>query len=174
MDKRGAIAFASQSRKSRYFGTASFAAALVLAQFASVSAARAQDADLEEVVVTASRVDRAGFEAPTPTTTVGLAELQKTGTTNVADYLTTVPAFGAAWTPASSAHNSVGNAANLVNLRSLGQNRTLVLVDRKRFTPSPPTGGSTSMSSRPCSSNGSKWSPAARRRHGARTPWPAS
>jgi outer membrane receptor protein involved in Fe transport len=103
-------------------------------------AAQAAETDLDEVVVTASRVDRAGFEAPTPTTTVGLADLQKAGTTNVADYLTTVPAFGGAWTPASSAHNSVGNSANLVNLRSLGQNRTLVLVDRKRFTPSTANG----------------------------------
>jgi iron complex outermembrane receptor protein len=136
MDRRNATVFGSRSKKSQYFGTASFAAALVLAQFAGVSAAHAQDADLEEVVVTASRIDRVGFTAPTPTTTVGLAELQKSGTNNIADFLTTVPAFGGATTPATTAHNSVNGSANLVNLRSLGANRTLVLVDRKRFTPS--------------------------------------
>jgi outer membrane receptor protein involved in Fe transport len=128
----------ARSRRNHYLGTASLTAAILLSLGAG--AAQAQEMDLEEVVVTASRVDRAGFEAPTPTTTVGLQDLQKTGTTNVADYLTTVPAFGGAWTPASSAHNSVGNSANLVNLRSLGQNRTLVLVDRKRFTPSTANG----------------------------------
>jgi iron complex outermembrane receptor protein len=129
-----------QTRRNQYLGTASFAAALMLAQFAMPNAAHAQDTDLDEVVVTASRVDRAGFTAPTPTTTVGLQELQKSGTTNVADFLNTVPAFGSATTPASTAHNSVSSGLNLVNLRSLGPNRTLVLVDRERFTPSTATG----------------------------------
>jgi outer membrane receptor protein involved in Fe transport len=134
-----------QSRRHNYFASASFAAAFLAIQFAAPGVARAADADagasdLSEVVVTASRVDRAGFTAPTPTTTVGLQELQKAGTTNVADYLSTVPAFGAVVSPASTAHNSVNSSLNLVNLRSLGANRTLVLVDRKRFTPSTATG----------------------------------
>ncbi|MDB5465536.1 MAG: hypothetical protein JWQ46_298, partial [Phenylobacterium sp.] len=143
--QRAAGSTGSQSRRGQYFGTASFAAALLLAQVAGAGVAHAADAadastQLEEVVVTASRVDRAGFTAPTPTTTVGLQELQKSGTTNVADFLNTIPAFGAATTPASTAHNSVNSGLNLVNLRSLGLNRTLVLVDRERFTPSTATG----------------------------------
>ncbi|RAK60288.1 hypothetical protein DJ021_10955 [Phenylobacterium hankyongense] len=143
--QRAAGSRGSQSRRGQYFGSASFAAALLLAQVAGVGVAHAADAadastQLDEVIVTASRVDRAGFTAPTPTTTVGLQELQKSGTTNVADFLNTIPAFGAATTPASTAHNSVGSGLNLVNLRSLGANRTLVLVDRERFTPSTATG----------------------------------
>jgi iron complex outermembrane receptor protein len=129
-----------QSRRNQYLGTASFAAALMLAQLVTPGAAHAQETAIGELVVTASRVDRAGFTAPTPTTTVGLQELQKSGTTNVADFLNTVPAFGSATTPASTAHNSVSSGLNLVNLRSLGANRTLVLVDRERFTPSTATG----------------------------------
>jgi iron complex outermembrane receptor protein len=143
MHKQRAAFRGSQSRRGQYLGTASFAAALLLAQVAGAAhAAEAEGAgaQLDEVVVTASRVDRAGFMAPTPTTTVGLLELQKSGTTNVADFLNTIPAFGSATTPASTAHNSVSSGLNLVNLRSLGPNRTLVLVDRERFTPSTATG----------------------------------
>jgi iron complex outermembrane receptor protein len=143
--RRAATSNGRQLRRHQYFATASFAAAVLAIQFAAPAAAWAADADaaasdVSEVVVTASRVDRAGFTAPTPTTTVGLQELQKSGTTNVADFLNTVPAFGAATTPASTAHNSVNSGLNLVNLRSLGLNRTLVLVDRERFTPSTATG----------------------------------
>jgi outer membrane receptor protein involved in Fe transport len=143
--RRAAASNGRQSKRHQYFATASFAAAFLAIQVAAPGVARAAEAaadvsDLSEVVVTASRVDRAGFTAPTPTTTVGLQELQKAGTTNVADYLNTVPAFGAGTTPASTAHNSVNSSLNLVNLRSLGANRTLVLVDRKRFTPSSATG----------------------------------
>src|SRR4051812_47535494 len=39
----------------------------------------AEATKVEEVVVTASRVQRSGFTAPTPTTVLGSAELQKTG-----------------------------------------------------------------------------------------------
>jgi len=90
----------------------------------------------EAITVTASRVSRTGYTAPTPTTMVGVEDLQNRAATNIADVLNAVPSFGQGTTPSSTNHTSVTSGANLVNLRNLGATRTLVLVDGRRFVPS--------------------------------------
>ena len=87
---------------------------------------------LEEVVITASRVKRGGFEAPTPVTVITEQSLQNTGTTNLADILNTMPAFAATISSASTGLSSSLQGANLLDLRGLGANRTLVLVNGRR------------------------------------------
>lgn len=89
----------------------------------------------EAIVVTASRIDRLGFEAPTPTTVLGQEEIARTSATNVGEILNEVPAFLAAQTPtAGTLSNNAG--ANYLDLRGLGQGigvpRTLVLVNNRR------------------------------------------
>lgn len=88
------------------------------------------------ITVTASRVNRTGYTAPTPTTMIGVEDLQNRAATNIADVLNSVPSFGQGTTPSSTNHTSVSSGANLVNLRNLGATRTLVLVDGRRFVPS--------------------------------------
>jgi len=90
---------------------------------------------LEEVSVTASRVQRSGFTAPTPTTIVGAEQLQQRGVSNVADLLNELPSFAGSVTPSSSNTSSTEAGANFVNLRGLGTNRTLVLVNGRRHVP---------------------------------------
>lgn len=90
---------------------------------------------LEEVSVTASRVQRSGFTAPTPTTIVGAVQLQERGVSNVADLLNELPSFAGSVTPSSSNTSSTVAGANFVNLRGLGTNRTLVLVNGRRHVP---------------------------------------
>jgi iron complex outermembrane receptor protein len=103
---------------------------------ADTSAGTASDDSNEgTVTVTASRIARAGFTAPTPTTVVGAEDIQKQGATSVADMLNTIPSFGAGTNPTSTNHTSVNSGANLLDLRNLGENRTLVLVDGHRFVP---------------------------------------
>lgn len=108
-------------------------------------AAQAQEAETadesaatpsETITVTASRVNRTGYTAPTPTTMVGVEDIQNRAATNIADVLNAVPSFGQGTTPSSTNHTSVSSGANLVNLRNLGATRTLVLVDGRRFVPS--------------------------------------
>jgi outer membrane receptor protein involved in Fe transport len=96
---------------------------------------------LEEIVVTsaASRL-QSGFESPKPVTTVGEAQLDARGLVNVADFLNELPSFLATNTPATTTLSSELNGANFLDLRGLGPNRTLVLVDRRRFTPTNQTG----------------------------------
>jgi outer membrane receptor protein involved in Fe transport len=90
-----------------------------------------------EVTVTASRIERAGFSAPTPTVVLSASELAATAPANVADVVNYLPALSGSSTNRSS--NAGGGAAagmNLLNLRALGPNRTLVLLDGRRLVPS--------------------------------------
>ena len=126
--------------------TTSAAVALVLAQGAFV-AAHAQEADnaqapaeMSEVIVTATRIARSGFSAPTPTTQIGSEDLQKAGVTNVADQLNKVPSFRATTTPSTTSHASQNAGGNFLDLRGLGPNRTLVLVDGRRHVPTTSSG----------------------------------
>ncbi|WP_116807927.1 TonB-dependent receptor plug domain-containing protein [Steroidobacter cummioxidans] len=116
-----------------------------LAQDASTPAAEtaaAGSSQLDTVVVTGSRLVRDGYEAPTPLTVVGSEQVAQQATPNLIDYLTTLPAFSGNYTPQSSTQNvSAGTAGtSAVNLRNLGTNRTLVLIDGQRSVPSTVTG----------------------------------
>ncbi len=91
----------------------------------------ATDAPAQDIVVTASRIDRAGFTAPTPTTVIGAATLEQRAAVNIADVLNEVPAFRRTSAPESG---GIGNSgANTVDLRGLTPVRTLVLLDRLRL-----------------------------------------
>ena len=128
-----------------------FAGARVLAFFCGgvmALSAQAQDSEgaeaqsdtpVEEIVVTASRVQRAGFEAPTPTTVLSAETLEKLGATDIASALNQMPAFQA---DQNASRNPLGSSAGrrYANLRNLGSQRTLVLMDGQRLPPSALTG----------------------------------
>jgi iron complex outermembrane recepter protein len=97
-------------------------------------------ADISEVVVTGSRISRSGFTAPTPVTMLGAERLQERGISHIGEALNELPSFRASVTPAT-VQNTGGNVgARILDLRGLGPERTLVLVDGKRFVPSTPRG----------------------------------
>ena len=88
--------------------------------------------DLEQIVVTGTRIQREGFEAPTPVSVLGIAELQNMATSNIIDAVNRLPTLGATVTTTnSSAADMTGGIQNL-NLRGLTPTRTLVLLDGKR------------------------------------------
>ncbi len=88
----------------------------------------------ENIVVTGTRVARDGAQLPTPTTVVGIAELQAAPRLDLADVLNTLPAFSGSTRPTQSTFSlSAGlTGVNALNLRSLGLNRNLVLLDGHR------------------------------------------
>lgn len=99
----------------------------------------AANGQIEQVVVTGSRIGRSdGYEAPTPVTVLGDVELQSFASENIADAVNTLPVFVGSQTPGSSIQNASGGdaAMNVLNLRDLGTNRTLVLLDGRRIVPS--------------------------------------
>jgi iron complex outermembrane recepter protein len=96
------------------------------------------DQVVEELIVTGSRVRRDGYDAPTPLTVVTGDTLRDSGDTSIVAYLLTLPAVAGAWS--SSAKSGVigqGMAGlETLSLRSLGESRTLVLLDGERMTAS--------------------------------------
>lgn len=97
---------------------------------------------IDSVTVTGSRIARDGYDAPTPVSVLGAEEIQKAGTANVADFVNTLPSVvGSATASNSSGALSNGQAGiAAINLRSLGTNRTLVLLDGQRSVASASTG----------------------------------
>lgn len=95
-----------------------------------------------DIIVTASRIVREGYEAPTPTTVIGGERLATVANSNLAQFVTTLPAFvGSGNTRSTLAAGAAGTTGiNSINLRGLGANRTLILFDGHRTTPAHPNG----------------------------------
>ena len=106
------------------------------AAFASAYAmpAVAQDAELEEVVVTGSRIARADYQAASPVVTLDQDTFKLSGEAQLETVLNTMPQLVPSITTTSN-NPSNGGQAN-VDLRGLGTTRTLVLLDGSRLTPS--------------------------------------
>lgn len=94
----------------------------------------AQAPQIEEVVVTGSRILDPKFESPTPVTVVGIEQLQAAAKTNIVDLANQMPSLVARSTSTSqAATTNSSNSISNFNLRGLGANRTLVLMDGLRL-----------------------------------------
>lgn len=120
----------------------SISTALYSLAFTGVSpVVHAQEAsELEEVVVTGSRIRRQDFDSNSPIVTVDAADFETQTGLNIESYLNQLPSYNPATTPTTSQGdvqitpvNSVGIAS--ISLRGFGPNRSLVLVNGKRPTP---------------------------------------
>lgn len=87
---------------------------------------------VNEIVVTGSRIDRAGFSAPTPTTVIGETELRIGARGNIAEVLNDLPSIRPTTTPSTTVGNTTSGTFT-VDLRGLGANRTLTLLNGRRF-----------------------------------------
>ena len=102
---------------------------------------------LEEVVITGSRIARPDLDRLQPTTVVGSQAFDERGYTDVGQALQELPAFGIQTSSAVNQQGSFGIGQSFVDLYSLGSQRTLTLVNGRRFvsanTASLNTNGST-------------------------------
>jgi outer membrane receptor protein involved in Fe transport len=106
---------------------------------APVATAQASQDDSANIIVTGTRV-RSPFLAPTPTLSVGAAEIRDRGASSIVTLLQESPAINTARSNAASNGVRTQTAgANFVDLRGLGPARTLVLVDGRRFVPMMPS-----------------------------------
>ncbi|PTS76003.1 TonB-dependent receptor [Stenotrophomonas sp. HMWF022] len=120
------------------------------------SFASAQDAaaggttDLDRISVTGSRIRQASMETAQPVIALQRADIEKQGFTSVADIVQNLSATGS---PAISRADALTSGEEVggqyVDLRNLGPERTLVLLDGKRMGTS--TGGYTDLASIPTS-----------------------
>ena len=112
-----------------------WSAACVLAAGSVVAAEGAKDDELEQVVVTGSRIATSGFNTPTPVTVLGAQAIEELGITNIGAGANQLPEFRPTTTPTTNGFGSFNVGAQIVNLRGLGVSRNLVLVDGRRFAP---------------------------------------
>jgi len=111
------------------------------AAYAEAAADAPKAEAIEEVVVTGSRVIQNGNNMPTPVTIVTTEQLSTTSPSTVIDALQQLPVFAGGRQPMSQPGNSSqNNAAHVLNLRNVGNTRTLVLFDGRRVPPTSPIG----------------------------------
>lgn len=91
--------------------------------------------NLDRVVVTGTRIKQANLTASSQLTLVGEKEFKASGTVNVESLLNSLPQSFAEFSTADS-NGATGTAT--VNLRNLGSQQTLVLIDGKRLMPGDP------------------------------------
>ena len=103
------------------------------------AAAQDRQAD-DELVVVGSRIARPDYEALSPVTVVDALELRLRGAETLADAMreSTYNSFGSYRERSGSSYGQV----SLVDLRGLGANRTVVLINGRRVPGSPFTGTS--------------------------------
>lgn len=90
-----------------------------------------------DIVVTGSRIRRAGTDSPAPVSVLNAATIAQAGQPEIADVINEQPAL--AITQNNQTSNLNGNAGiNALDLRGLGTQRTLVLVDGRRHVPAVP------------------------------------
>ncbi len=102
--------------------------------FALPSLVTAQE--LEEVVVTGSRVIKNGDNSPTPVTVMAVEDMQTLQPSTISDNLNNLPVFSGSRNQTGNPNPQGGNgAANQLNLRNLGAQRNLILFDGHRVPP---------------------------------------
>jgi iron complex outermembrane recepter protein len=86
---------------------------------------------LEKFEVTGSRIPRSEVEGPSPIKVITRAEISATGRSNAAELLRDIPEASAIGINESGTTAAV-RGANALDLRNLGANNTLVIVDGRR------------------------------------------
>ncbi|EJL37620.1 outer membrane cobalamin receptor protein [Caulobacter sp. AP07] len=122
-----------------HYLTGASALAFILATAAAPVAAQAQSAadasaNVEEIVVTGSRIARRDYVSSSPILTMDQAAIQKSGSVTVDTLLNQMPQFVPS-VSATSNNPSNGGQAN-IELRGLGTARSLVLLDGHRVVAS--------------------------------------
>ncbi len=113
------------------FKTALMAGAAVVT-IGGISPAFAQDKPVEKVTVTGTRIPQKGLTSVSPITTIDSKESLRQGTTSAEQLLNNMPQVLANQTPEQS--NGAAGTASL-DLRGLGPQRTLVLINGRRMNP---------------------------------------
>ncbi|GFE80391.1 TonB-dependent receptor [Steroidobacter agaridevorans] len=99
---------------------------------AAEPASTAATEEVEELVVTGSRISRPDYSSSSPIVTFGEAAITQTGTVNIENALNQLPQFVQGQTQSTIGAVALAGRASL-NLRGLGEQRNLVLLDGRRL-----------------------------------------
>ena len=117
-----------KSFKKSYLGHA--VAAAVASTLPSVAFAQDDEAGIEEIVVTGSRLTKSNVTSSVPLIQIGAEEINSRGVARIEDMVNILPNVFVSQT-AEVANGASGTST--LNLRGLGSQRTLVLIDGKRL-----------------------------------------
>jgi len=93
--------------------------------------AHAQESEGEEIIITGSLVSRSDANSPSPISLFDSEDLIDAGNVSISEMLRKDPALGSA---SRGPQNSLNGAGSIgVNLRNLGNRRSLVLINGKRY-----------------------------------------
>lgn len=115
-----------------FAGVTAMFTAPVYAQTTDNEASSDQAATLDKVMVTGSRLTSPGLISVTPVTTLTAEDIQRQQIVTAEEFFRRLPAAVPAVGPATN--NGTGGGAT-IDLRGLGPNRALVLIDGRRFVP---------------------------------------
>ncbi|WP_077343351.1 TonB-dependent receptor domain-containing protein [Pseudocolwellia agarivorans] len=92
-----------------------------------------EEAAMEVVLVTGSRIARSAYDSTVPVTSVGKETIEESGYANTYDILKSVPAIGVGLGSANAGNGGDATVgSSFINLRGLGVDRSLVLVNGRR------------------------------------------
>jgi iron complex outermembrane receptor protein len=95
----------------------------------------AQDVEVEEVVVTGSFIRGSAIDAPSPVQVVDRASIEAQGAAIIWDVIKNLEVNSGSFTNSGSGERSQVEGTAQVNLRNLGENSTLTLINGKRVAP---------------------------------------
>ncbi len=102
------------------------------------------------ITVTGTRISQPNFNSATAISTFNSEEIDLTGAVNTAEILRTLPATGVSGLTSTNSNFFVGaSGINSVELRNLGEDRTLVLVNGRRFVSGVPGSNTVDFNSIP-------------------------
>ncbi|MET1253727.1 TonB-dependent receptor plug domain-containing protein [Aliikangiella maris] len=103
----------------------------------------------KKVVIVGSRIKQENFESPSPIMVIEADTLLETGYTNLEEALAEFPQMGIGSNLGNNGNSGTGSGTTYANMRSLGSNRTLVLINGKRRVSSSLTSSSVDLSTIP-------------------------
>ncbi|HEY0314575.1 MAG TPA: TonB-dependent receptor [Allosphingosinicella sp.] len=98
----------------------------------AATSADGQTSQGQNIVVTGSRIRSPNLTSVVPVTTISGEDFFKTGSTSIGDVLNQLPALHSTFSQANSTRFLGTSGLNLLDLRGLGTQRTLVLVNGRR------------------------------------------
>jgi iron complex outermembrane receptor protein len=122
--------------KNRGMKLSVIAAAISLATMSNSIVAQESSSDeeqVERIKITGSRISRdANIGAAAPIQTISGDDIRQSGEFSIAEVVNDLPALFSSTTSEGANDSAFANGTNVLNLRGLGANRTLVLVNGKR------------------------------------------
>jgi iron complex outermembrane recepter protein len=113
--------------------SAALAAALPVMLDNPVQAQEAESTEFDRVQVTGSRIRRTDFEGPAQVLVIEREDIERTGHIRLGELLQDLTSSGSAINTAFNAPDQGGDGSVRVSLRNLGPERTLVLVNGRRW-----------------------------------------